>query len=188
MNNVFIIQADINNLPLRENYFDKLFCIGVLQHTPDPRQAFMSLPRYLKENGEIVVDVYKIIKGIVGFFQTKYWVRPITRRLNPGLLYKILRAYVKFMWPICRLINKLPYGRQLNRVLLVADYKGIYDLSDKILQEWAILDTFDMLSPTYDSPQTLNTVKQWFNDAYLKNIEVNYGYNGIEGHGKKASV
>jgi SAM-dependent methyltransferase len=185
-NNVFIIQADINNLPVRDNYFDKLFCLGVLQHTPDPRGAFMSLPRYLKKDGEIVVDVYKVVEGIVGLFQTKYWVRPITRKLNPVFLYRIVNAYVRFMWPICRLIRKLPYGRQLNRVLLVADYGGIYDLSEEMLEEWAIFDTFDMLSPAYDSPQTLDTVDQWFNEARLKNIEVSYGYNGIEGRGKKS--
>ncbi len=184
-NNVFIIQADIYNLPLRENYFDKLLCIGVLQHTPDPKRAFLSLPHYLKKDGEMVVDVYKVINGIVGLFQTKYWVRPITKRLNPKMLYGMLNAYVRFMWPICRLIRKLPYGRQLNRVLLIADYGGVYDLSDEMLKEWAILDTFDMLSPTYDSPQTLDTVNKWFNEAHLKNIEVNYGYNGIEGRGKK---
>lgn len=183
--NVFIIQADINSLPLRENYFDKLFCLGVLQHTPDPGRAFISLPHYLKKNGEIVIDVYKTIGGIKRLFQTKHWVRPITRKLNPRLLYGILSNYVRFMWPISRLIHNLPHGRQLNWALLVADYRGVYDLSEEMLKEWAILDTFDMLSPAYDNPQTLDMVNQWFNEAHLKNVEVNYGYTGIVGRGEK---
>lgn len=63
--------------------------------------------------------------------------------------------------------------------------EGVFDLKEDILKEWAILDTFDMLSPTYDKPQTIETVKQWFNDADLSNIDVHYGYNGIEGRGKR---
>jgi len=31
----------------------------------------------------------------------------------------------------------------------------------------------------------LKTIKKWFQKANLKNIEVNPGYNGIEGRGEK---
>ena len=34
-------------------------------------------------------------------------------------------------------------------MLLIADYRGILDLSEEQLKEWAILDTFDVLSPMY---------------------------------------
>jgi ubiquinone/menaquinone biosynthesis C-methylase UbiE len=43
-NNVFIVQAEVYKMPFRENFFDKLFCFGVLQHTPDPEKAFLLLP------------------------------------------------------------------------------------------------------------------------------------------------
>ena len=36
----------------------------------------------------------------------------------------------------------------------VANYEGMYGLDDRQLREWAVLDTFDMLSPQYDQPQT----------------------------------
>jgi hypothetical protein len=54
-----------------------------------------------------------------------------------------------------------------------------------MLREWAILDTFDMLSPRYDAPQTLENVREWFRVAGLDAVEVEIGYNGIEGRGKK---
>ena len=83
------------------------------------------------------------------------------------------------------LVVKFPYGRKINHALLVADYRGRYQLEDEVLKEWAVLDTFDKLSPFYDSPQTIETMKQWFRDAELEHIDVRFGYNGIEGRGTK---
>jgi len=42
------------------------------------------------------------------------------------------------------------------------------------LREWALLDTFDMLAPAYDNPQTAATIKQWFKEAGLVDIEVGH--------------
>jgi SAM-dependent methyltransferase len=44
-----IVQADIYALPFREASFDFVYCLGVLQYTPDVRRAFLALPRNLKE-------------------------------------------------------------------------------------------------------------------------------------------
>ena len=183
--NVLIVQADLYNMPFRLDFFDKLFCFGVLQHTPDVRKSFMELPRYIKKGGDLAIDVYCKSSFFKQLLVSKYWVRPFTKRLNPEILYKITSRYVTLMWPVAKIINKLPYGRHINWMLLIADYGGVYDLKDNILKEWAILDTFDMLSPAYDSPQTIDKVRQWFHDARMNNIYVHYGHNGIEGKGKK---
>jgi hypothetical protein len=61
----------------------------------------------------------------------------------------------------------------------------MYKLSEEMLKEWAILDTFDMLSPAYDSPQFIETVQKWFKNANLCDVDVHYGYTGIGGRGKK---
>ncbi len=183
--NVLIVQADIYNMPFRENYFDKLFCFGVLQHTPDVKKAFMTLPPYLKTGGRLVIDVYKKQCLLKQLLRTKYYARIFTRRITPEKLYNFTNKYINLMWPLARLINKLPLGRNINQSLLIADYRGLYDLDEDTLKEWAILDTFDMLSPTYDNPQTIETVKQWFDDALLTDVDVCYGYNGIEARATK---
>ncbi|WP_180982190.1 hypothetical protein [Cylindrospermopsis raciborskii] len=54
----------------------------------------------------------------------------------------------------------------------VANYDGIYPLSETQLREWAILDTFDWLSPMYDNPQRKATVQQWMQESGLVNVEV----------------
>lgn len=182
--NVLIVQGDIYSMPFKANFFDRLFCIGVLQSTPDVKGAFFSLPKYLKPGGNLVIDVYRY-SWWTYLLLTYYWVRPITRRLPAETLYKLCEKYINVMWPVARWVNKLPKGRHINRALLIADYRGVYPLSQEMLKEWAILDTFDNLSPVYDSPQSLKTVKSWFQEARLENIEVHYGYNGIEGRGTK---
>jgi len=181
--NVFIVQADIYSLPFRKQLFDKLFCIGVIQHTPDPYKAFMSLPQYLKNNGKLVIDVYK--KTLSVYLAAKYYIRPFTKNMDADKLYRRTKKYVDFMWPIADFIRRIPkIGSKINWALCIADYSQL-GLKGQMLKEWAYLDTFDMLSPRYDYPQTLNTVRKWLQDAGLDDIDVRYGYNGIEARGTK---
>ena len=49
--NLLIIQANIFNMPFKDNTFDKVFCFGMLQHTPNPKKAFFELIRVLKTGG-----------------------------------------------------------------------------------------------------------------------------------------
>jgi len=184
--NVFIVQGDIYSMPFKKQMADKLFCIGVIQHTPDPYKAFMSLPKYLKNEGKLVIDVYK--KTFSVFLSAKYYVRLFTKSMEPDKLYKYSKKYIDFMWPIANIIRKIPkIGPMINWALCIADYSR-RGLQGQILKEWAYLDTFDMLSPRYDYPQSLKTVKSWFHDAKLSDIDVHYGYNGIEGRGTKKTV
>jgi SAM-dependent methyltransferase len=185
--NVLIVQADIYSMPFREATFDKLFSFGVLQHTPDVKNAFDSLLVLLKSGGSIVIDVYAKKEGLKEKMTTKYWVRPVTKRLPHKFLYSLCASYVRLMWPLARIIHRIPrIGPGINWRLLIPDYMASYSLSDEILREWAILDCFDMLSPTYDRPQKIETVTKWFTEAGCRDIEVSYGYNGIEARGLKA--
>jgi SAM-dependent methyltransferase len=55
--NAHIIQCDIFKLPLKKA-FDYAFSVGVLHHTPDPKEAFLSLAGKVKGNGHISAWVY----------------------------------------------------------------------------------------------------------------------------------
>jgi SAM-dependent methyltransferase len=187
--NVLIVQGDIYEMPVRAASFDKVLCIGVLQHTPDPERSFHTLTTYLRPGGQMTIDVYKKRNSVRGLFtSTRHLVRPLTKRIPPERLYSAVETYIDLMWPIARVINRIPrFGRWLNWRLLIADYRGYHPLSEEHLKEWATLDTFDIVSPRFDYPQTLETVMQWFSKAGLTDIEVQYGYNGIEGRGRKSS-
>jgi 2-polyprenyl-3-methyl-5-hydroxy-6-metoxy-1,4-benzoquinol methylase/uncharacterized protein YbaR (Trm112 family) len=185
LENVLIVQADVYAMPFRGGYFDKVFCFGMLQHTPDVHKAFLALPPMLKPDGELAVDVYKKT-FFRTYLATKYYARRLTRNMEPTRLYGLTRRWLDFIWPISRLISRIPrIGPTINWRLLVPDYSRS-GLQESMLKEWAYLDAFDMLSPRYDSPQTLKTLLSWFEEAGMTGIEVRYGYNGIEGRGKKA--
>lgn len=184
--NVLIVQADIYRMPVAPGTFDRAFCFGVLQHTPDVHGSFSALVAAVKPDGHVAVDVYRKPEGPRALLATKYWVRPLTRRIPPRVLYRLTSTYVRLMWPLSRLISRIPrIGKKINWLFLVADYRGVYPLSEAHLKEWAILDSFDMLSPVYDNPQSLETVQRWFEKAGLRDIDVRCGYNGIEGRGRK---
>lgn len=175
--NVLIVQADVFAMPFRPQSFDRVFCFGMLQHTPSPPRAFAALPAVLKAGGALCADIYK-----VSFWrtvaQTKYWVRPFTRRMNPDRLYARVQRWVDFMWPLAKLIRRLPKGYAINWRLLVADYSFL-GLQGRMLKEWSYLDTFDMLAPRYDRPATKETFHQWAVQANLTEIDAYYSPHGV---------
>lgn len=175
--NVLIVQADVFAMPFRPGSFDRVFCFGMLQHTPSPSRAFAALPTVLRPGGALCADIYK-----VSFWrtiaQTKYWVRPFTRRMNPDRLYARVQRWVDFMWPLAKIIRRLPKGYAINWRLLVADYSFL-GLQGQMLKEWSYLDTFDMLSPRYDRPATKETFRQWAVHANLTDIDAHYSPHGV---------
>lgn len=178
--NSFIAQADITSLPFKKGSFDKVLCIGVLQHTKNPFETFKFLVFMLKSGGCIVADVYDKQPLYKRIFNTRYWIRPVTKRLPNTILYKFVKIYINLMWPFVKLIHKLPYGVKINHKLLIAEHLSYKKLDSKMHKEWAILDTFDRLSPMYEFPQTIKMIKKWCKKLPLKDVEVQYGYGGIE--------
>lgn len=174
--NVLIVQADVFAMPFRSATFDRLFCFGMLQHTPNPSRAFEALPRVLKSNGSLCADVYKVT--LSRMLQTKYLVRPITRKMDPDRLYDRVRKWVDFMWPLATQIRKLPKGSGINWRLLVADDSPL-GISGEMLKEWSYLNTFDMLAPHYDRPASIRTFKRWAMNAGVNDIGVEYTGHGV---------
>jgi SAM-dependent methyltransferase len=169
--NLLLVQGDLFNMPFPRGLADRLFCFGVLQHTPDPPLGFESLTQYVRPGGAIVADIYA--KTFVKYaLATKYWVRPVTRRIPPAALYRLTARYVDLMWPLARQIRRIPrFGRSLNWRLLIGDYSDVTH-DDEVLKEWARLDTFDMLSPRYDKPASFRTVQRWCSEVGLASAEV----------------
>jgi SAM-dependent methyltransferase len=180
------VQADIRHLPFRNNSFDYVYSFGVLQHTPEPRSAFAALPQCLKSGGLIAVDIYRLTwKCLV---MPKYWLRPVTKRLPAKFLFRLVSGCVPILLPVSRLVARLPkVGGRLRYLIPVANYEGILPLSREQLFEWALLDTFDMLSPAYDKPQTSRTIQRWFEEAGLQDVQIVKNYLAV-GKGRKAST
>jgi SAM-dependent methyltransferase len=169
--NLLLVQADLFRMPFPSDLADRLFCFGVLQHTPDPRLALGALAQHVRPGGELVADIY--VKSLARYvLATKYWVRPITRRVPHDRLYRITSRYVDFMWPVARRIRRVPrLGKAINWRLLIGDYGDVLT-NDGVAREWARLDTFDMLAPRYDNPARAKTVRRWCAELGLQSVAV----------------
>ena len=166
-----VVQADIYCLPFEPASFDYIYCLGVLQHTPDVEKAFLALPTFLKAGGKLVVDLYPKLRRNV--LWPKYWLRPLTKRMNTRTLFALVNRAAPPLLRLSRCVGRVPVvGRQLRYMVPVANYEGVYSLNEEQLREWAILDTFDMFSPTYDQPQSTETVTQWARKTCLQQFEV----------------
>jgi SAM-dependent methyltransferase len=166
-----VLRGDIYHFPFKPAVFDFVYCLGVLQHTPDVDRAFHSLLPPLKLGGRIAVDVYE--RKWTRFVGGKEWARPITTRLERRRLFSLVEQLVPIVLPFSIAVGRVPViGRKLRRLLPVSNYDGILPLTREQVREWAVLDTYDMLSPVYDQPQTETTVRQWLTEAGLREVEV----------------
>lgn len=168
---LLVVQGDIYSLPFAPERFDFVYSLGVLQHTPNVRRAFLNLPRMLRPGGEICVDYYERWWGSA--LLPKYWLRPLTKRMRRDRLFRILEAATPALLGASDLVGRIPHaGRILRRAIPVANYRGVHPLDEQQLREWALLDTFDWLSPAFDNPQSAETVRRWIDEAGLELIAV----------------
>ena len=166
-----VLQGDLYHLPFKPGSFDFLYCFGVLQHTPDVGAAFAALPPQLGIGGRLAVDIYP--KLFANIFWPKYWLRAWTKRMPAKRLLGLVGQMVPLLLPLSRVVGRIPIaGRKLRYLIPVANYEGIYPLSESQLREWAVLDTFDMLAPAHDRPQSADTLRAWFERAGLREIQI----------------
>ena len=151
--NVHLVQGSIYEMPFRQHAFDGCYSIGVIQHTPEPLRSVAALPRMIKAGGRIAVTIYE--RKPLTFLYSKYLLRPLTKRIDKTMLLRAIERSMRFLFPLTNVLFRVPL---LNRVFAfaipVANYVDEPALSSKQRYDWAILDTFDMLSPAYDQPQT----------------------------------
>jgi SAM-dependent methyltransferase len=183
--NLHVVQGDIYALPFVRGFFSFVYSLGVLQHTPNVAKAFAALPPMVASGGRLCADFYW--KRIRTMLHTKYLLRPITKRVPQQKLFKLLQTVVPLLLPVSQHLGRIPVvGRLLKRIVPIADYTGIYPLSAHQIKEWALLDTFDMLAPEYDNPQTPARVRLWLEVAGLVGVEV-FHAGHLVGRGRKLS-
>jgi len=182
-NRLCAAQADIYRLPFARGSFDFVFCYGVLQHTPDPHRAFLSLVPFLKPGGRLAVDVYRRAWELQPY-KSKYLWRPITTKMSTERLFRLLEWFIPRWLPVDTAIKRIPFlGRVLGMIVPCWNY-AFLPLTREQRVEWAILDTFDALAPVYDLPQSESTLRRWFEEARLLSIDVRVGGNGVLGNAR----
>lgn len=158
-----LAQATVYSLPFGDMMFDKVFCLGVLQHTPSVFGTIKNLVRKVKIGGEVVVDFYQK-KGWWTKLHSKYMLRPLTKRLPSQVLLTLINMNIKWLIVLFDLFCRIGLG-SLTRFIPITDLRNFpSELSKEARLQWAVLDTFDGLSAQFDEPQRIVDIERIFSD------------------------
>lgn len=101
---VHMVQGSVLAPPFRKGVFDGIHSAGVLHHTPDTRRALAAVAALVKPGGSMGVWLYRLgrMAGRLPWFPfvrapwasiPASWLRPMTTRMAPGVLFWMLWAY-----------------------------------------------------------------------------------------------
>lgn len=166
--NVCIVQADALKIPIGCGVMDGSYSIGVLHHTPSPVVGVKEAFRCLRSGGWFAISVYGK-GGYYDFPPVQVW-RRVFNRLQPwfGLYPPLVYTYVvvNLLRPLARRVPLL--GKAVRLLFPFAN------LPDK---NWSLLDTFDSLTPTYQSAHTSYEVFSWLKATGFREIwPSNWGF------------
>jgi len=151
--NAELVQGSLLEPPFKKGVFDLAYSIGVLEHTPDPPGGIRTVIDCVKRGGGFTFTIYA--RKPWSKLNAKYLVRPLTRRLPSDVLLKGIESVMPVVFPLMDKVFRLPkLGRLAQFMVPVAVYVDEKGFTDEQRYQEAILDTFDMLSPRYDSPMT----------------------------------
>jgi SAM-dependent methyltransferase len=166
--NVDVVQADLFHLPFKPASFRRVFSLGVLHHTPDPKAAFLCLPKMLEPGGKLAVWLYHpSTSGRV----TEMWRRVTPHMPEPVLYGFCVLNQALLSWP--RRIPKV--GGLIARIV-----PGYWPKRGSRFWQRVIGD-FDGLSPKYASVHTPEEVTGWFREAGLIDVRPQQVLTSISG-------
>jgi SAM-dependent methyltransferase len=167
-----LFRGDIYRIPVAAGFFDRVVCLGVLQHTPNPKRAFQSLVRMLKPGGLFAADIYR--RGIAQLGSPKYTLRLFRRMLRPDQVQPAARRIVNRLLPAKKALRRIPMvGVPLAHMLIpVSDYRGRLPLTDEQAREWSELELVDAITPEHDHPASRRQLEAWCAETNLADVEI----------------
>ncbi len=162
---VSLVQGDLLRPPFPPSTFDRIYSLGVLDHTPDPRRAFLELARLLRPGGRISVWVYPRERPALERIIDAH--RAISTRLPLGVLVALSRL----MAPVGGLKRRLMASpsRPVARLGVALNLLTI-GVSMHPDPEVRVCDTLDWYAPRYLSRHTPEEVAAWFAEAGLIDV------------------
>ena len=175
-----IIQADMNKLPFKDEEFDYIICVGVLQHTPDTFEAISNSQNVLKKGGKFVLDHYT--HTISYYTKTTFLFRKYISYFNKDKKYQIIERIFRAFYPLHYAVRKLYFLQIfLSRISPIHVYFKAYpELTDELQKEWSLLDTHDSLADPYKRHLSKPAIEKYL---LLQNYRLEYSAyagNGVE--------
>lgn len=183
--NAHVVQGDILSPPFQrpENGggFDIIYSIGVLHHLPNPRDGFLSLRRFLRPGGLLVVWVYGyenngLVRNVVEP------LRRVTTRIPPTLLRGIALPLAAVFHGAVKAIYRPAHGTALARRLPLEEY--ISSLSGFTFQQNYNIVFDQLVAPTAAYIRG-DELREWFEAAGLEDVAVTSRHgNSWRGRGR----
>jgi ubiquinone/menaquinone biosynthesis C-methylase UbiE/uncharacterized protein YbaR (Trm112 family) len=149
---VLLVQGDALALPFASGVADLAYSIGVLHHTPSSAKGFAELARVTKRGGETAVAVYS--KGYYSFPPVTAW-RKFFNLFDESTKYRLAIGYARFTTGVLAPLFGWNYVTR-SAIKLVFPFVSLPD------RRWALLDTFDSVTPAYQNWHTSEEVHAWF--------------------------
>ncbi len=176
-----VVRADITDLPWEPGQFDVVVCLGVVQHTPDPRRTIAALAQHVRPGGWLVVDQYTDDK--VGTYSLKPLYRAIIKRLPARWTLSLVQRLTHVLIPLhasCAR-NRLAWFALTRVSPLITYHRDIREFTDVQQFEWACLDSHDALTDWYKHPTNEAGMTDNLRNGGLSEIQVWSDGIGIEG-------
>jgi SAM-dependent methyltransferase len=178
-----IAQADIMKLPFKQQSFDVVLCLGVIQHTPDPEATIARLYEYVAPGGMLVIDHYTYAIG--RYTKSAPLFRMVLKRMPPQKSIRITERLVDVFLPWHKRVAHNRLGRAIvHRISPVLSFHAMYpELDDRLQREWALLDTHDSLTDWFKHLRTQGQIRRTLETLGLESVWCEYGGNGVEARG-----
>ena len=121
LKNIELVNADIFDDVLVDNYFDFIWCNGVLHHTKDPYGAFKILIKSLKNQGYVLVGLYNKfgrLRTVIRRYLYKIFGRKLLEKIDPTLRNLKLDDDEKNAWIRDQYIHPIESLHTIDEVLL----------------------------------------------------------------------
>jgi 2-polyprenyl-3-methyl-5-hydroxy-6-metoxy-1,4-benzoquinol methylase len=155
-----IAQASIYDIPYKDEEFDVVICLGVLQHTPDPDKSILCLYEKVKPGGQLVIDhyTYSIARFTKLSTLLRYFLKELPKEKSKKIVNKLVDFFFPFHWA-CR--KYYPIQVLLSRISpCLFYYKDFPFLTRDQHNDLTQLDTYDHLTDYY---KHLRTQQQLYN-------------------------
>ena len=182
---IHVYQADLMELPFKNNLFDYVWSSGVIHHTPDSREAFKALASKVRPGGRLFISVYGKMLHPYRVFRR---LLPFSSRL-PLMLNYVLASVISV--PLYAAFNGVLFCVRLTARRQRPPYTVLgfsIENIDRKSYRAIVLNVFDQLHPVYQREHSAEEVEGWFQSNGFKDIVATNVVGMVEMRGVKAGT
>jgi SAM-dependent methyltransferase len=193
----FLCQANILDAPFSPRSFDYVFCIGVIQHTPNPEQTIATLSKFVKPGGMLVIDHYRPHSNDHHQSHTSFsrrLARHLLLKSPPDASFEVVKGLCRALIPLHRALRPPQKWRGQTRLRgYLLRVSPVIDYYDDLLNElplstaeiWMELDTHDALTDYYKHFRTRQQIETTLLDCGMIDVVATDAGNGVEARARR---